>query len=368
MAYTIYKSNGQQLVTLLDGTVDSSIGLNLVGKNFINYGTVQNENFVWLLENQASDEAPLYPLRGQLWYDTGSSSLKYFDGAEFYSLANTAMLSGGVSVLEDAMLANIASLNAKLVSNVAALTANAATQSGVLSSLWANAAVQDSSINSLWANAATQHDTLQTLIAEVGEAESELAETANTVNGKILLINSNVTAANAAIASLQSSVSTISNTVTSHQNRLAQLEHLDYGALVGITNYAPLSSPALTGTPTAPTASSSDNSTKIATTAFVLSRENLIRSDVGNNLEAGLSNLSSTVNSQLSAKAPLNSPALTGTPTAPTATLNDSTTKIATTAFVRTATQYWDGSRKYVSTSAPTSGQGSDGDIWFQYV
>jgi hypothetical protein len=37
------------------------------------------------------------------------------------------------------------------------------------------------------------------------------------------------------------------------------------------TAYAPLASPALTGTPTAPTASSGDNSTTIATTAFVQS-------------------------------------------------------------------------------------------------
>lgn len=35
------------------------------------------------------------------------------------------------------------------------------------------------------------------------------------------------------------------------------------------TNYAPLASPALTGNPTAPTQSAADNSTKIATTAFV---------------------------------------------------------------------------------------------------
>ena len=67
MSYTIYKTNGLQLLTLLDGTLDTSTGLNLVGKNYINYGTVQNENFVWLLENQASDTPPLYPLTGQLW-------------------------------------------------------------------------------------------------------------------------------------------------------------------------------------------------------------------------------------------------------------------------------------------------------------
>ena len=40
-------------------------------------------------------------------------------------------------------------------------------------------------------------------------------------------------------------------------------------ATAAATTYAPLASPALTGTPTAPTPSTSDNSTKIATTAYV---------------------------------------------------------------------------------------------------
>lgn len=76
------------------------------------------------------------------------------------------------------------------------------------------------------------------------------------------------------------------------------------------TTRAPLASPAFTGNPTAPTQSTSDNSTKVATTAFV---------------KANLPDLSTY--------APLASPALTGTPTAPTQTTSDSSTKIATTAF-----------------------------------
>lgn len=45
--------------------------------------------------------------------------------------------------------------------------------------------------------------------------------------------------------------------------------------------------------------------------------------------------VTSAIQTQLDAKAPLNSPALTGTPTAPTATLATNTTQVATTAFVR---------------------------------
>lgn len=73
---------------------------------------------------------------------------------------------------------------------------------------------------------------------------------------------------------------------------------------------AKLASPALTGTPTAPTASANDSTTKIATTEYV--------------------------QTELLDYATLASPALTGTPTAPTPTADDSSTKVATTAFVMT--------------------------------
>lgn len=76
---------------------------------------------------------------------------------------------------------------------------------------------------------------------------------------------------------------------------------------------APLASPAFTGAPTAPTQASSDNSTKVATTAFVKTAVAAV---------------------DLSGLAPKDSPALTGTPTAPTAPVGDSSTKLATTAFV----------------------------------
>lgn len=56
-----------------------------------------------------------------------------------------------------------------------------------------------------------------------------------------------------------------------------------------------------------------------------------------------------TITAALAAKAPLASPALTGTPTAPTPTVGDNTTKLATTAFVKTATDALSGT--YVGTT-----------------
>jgi hypothetical protein len=41
-------------------------------------------------------------------------------------------------------------------------------------------------------------------------------------------------------------------------------------------------------------------------------------------------------------------------------------TWIATTGYARQATKYWDGSFKFVSTGAPSSSDGNNGDFWFQ--
>ncbi|HAU3148778.1 TPA: hypothetical protein JDD57_000703 [Salmonella enterica subsp. diarizonae] len=77
------------------------------------------------------------------------------------------------------------------------------------------------------------------------------------------------------------------------------------------SQYAPKESPALTGTPTAPTAIKTDNSTKLATTGHV---KNVVAD-----------------------YAPLASPGLTGKPTAPTAAQASNDTQLATTAFVKAA-------------------------------
>lgn len=47
--------------------------------------------------------------------------------------------------------------------------------------------------------------------------------------------------------------------------------------------------------------------------------------------------VTSAIQTQIDAKAPIDSPALTGTPTAPTATVGSGTNQVATTAFVQTA-------------------------------
>ena len=89
MAYTINKSNGELLISLPDGTLDTTLGINLVGRNYVGYGELHQENFVRLMENFADDVRPARPLVGQLWYDTSTQSLKYYNGSTFKPISNT---------------------------------------------------------------------------------------------------------------------------------------------------------------------------------------------------------------------------------------------------------------------------------------
>ncbi|HAO2989944.1 phage tail protein [Escherichia coli] len=112
------------------------------------------------------------------------------------------------------------------------------------------------------------------------------------------------------------------------------------------SQYAPKESPMFTGTPKAPTPAAGNNTTQVATTAFVqVALTALINGapatlDTLKEIAAAINNdpkFSTTINNALALKAPLLSPALTGTPTAPTAAQSVNNTQIATTAFVKSA-------------------------------
>lgn len=112
------------------------------------------------------------------------------------------------------------------------------------------------------------------------------------------------------------------------------------------SQYAPKDSPTLTGMPKTPTPPAGNNSTLIASTAFVQAAIIALIGgapatlDTLKEIAAAINNdpnFSTTINNALALKAPLASPALTGTPTAPTAVQSTNNTQIATTAFVKSA-------------------------------
>lgn len=83
MAYQVDKFNGTRLVSVEDGTIDTTTDIRFVGKNYAGYGEVQNENFLHLLENFSNTSAPPKVVTGQIWYDSGNKKLRFYDGSRF---------------------------------------------------------------------------------------------------------------------------------------------------------------------------------------------------------------------------------------------------------------------------------------------
>jgi len=83
MAYTIDRYNNTQLTVVEDGTIDQTTDLKLVGKIYAGYGEIQNENFVFLLENFSGANPPPKAISGQVWFDSSTRKLKFYDGSKF---------------------------------------------------------------------------------------------------------------------------------------------------------------------------------------------------------------------------------------------------------------------------------------------
>ena len=119
------------------------------------------------------------------------------------------------------------------------------------------------------------------------------------------------------------------------------------------------------------TAAANTNTTQVATTAYVQTElADLVNSapatlDTLKELSDALgadANFATTVTNNLALKAPLASPALTGTPTAPTAAVGTDSTQVATTAFVIDQIDASTQPGALYQTTAPTSPE--IGQIW----
>lgn len=104
MPYSVDRYSVPTTYVVEDGTIDSSLDIKLIGKNYAGYGEVQNENFLHLLENFAGTSAPPRPIAGQVWYDSATKKLKFYDsssarwkptgGAEVASAAPAGLTKG----------------------------------------------------------------------------------------------------------------------------------------------------------------------------------------------------------------------------------------------------------------------------------
>ena len=81
MAYKINNTFGTLLVTLADGTIDTTTtDLSLIGKGYAGFGEKLNENLVKLLENFNNTSAPNNKVQGQLWFDQTNKRVNVWTG------------------------------------------------------------------------------------------------------------------------------------------------------------------------------------------------------------------------------------------------------------------------------------------------
>jgi hypothetical protein len=134
----------------------------------------------------------------------------------------------------------------------------------------------------------------------------------------------------------------------------------------------------LWGVSTAITAPAGTANTMIATTEFVVNNSGFYSYKIYKNnswmwMDTTSANL--RVNNTEILTGSVSGVVLYQTPQAPTASQTfdgNGSPQIATTAYVKTATTWWDGSAKFVSNAAPilgvNDGGSNNGDFWFQYA
>ena len=84
MAYEINNTFGTKIVSLADGTLDTTTtDLALFGKGYAGFGEKLNENFVKILENFNNTSAPSNKIQGQLWFDQTNKQLNVYTGTKF---------------------------------------------------------------------------------------------------------------------------------------------------------------------------------------------------------------------------------------------------------------------------------------------
>jgi hypothetical protein len=491
MSYTLNKTNSETLLTLLDGTTSDAGGLTFIGKNYVSYGEIQNENFVKLLENFANNVSPTDPLKGELWYDTSTSPgvLKVYDGVRYkpvsaQTTANTAPTTGlstgdgwwdttndqykvysgtewvvvgpayskldGKSgaivevvydtsatkhvvtsiysnnnrtaiVSHDAtFMPNVAitgfatispgvnlstavsnnllhgtSRNAQQLGNVVAanyarkdqtetfavdtnvlgnvnvgtnlnaqisVVANVLSISNTLDDIVLQTMPGGSTVNSLTIDGITGNVSVRGVpttplgVATKSYVDLSKSEVIADLTANVVLINSNI---DSNVGIINTDIDALTTRMDTAEQDITDLYILD-------SVKAPVDSPVLTGTPQTTTASLGNDSTQIASTAYVMNQDAEREYQTNLTIQANVDAINTDMTNRLELKANLASPALTGIPTAPHPVFEANTAQIATTQYVQIATKYWDGSAKFISTDYPDPDAGEIGDFWFR--
>ena len=203
----------------------------------------------------------------QMWQSLYVSSNTIYVGGTPLSIVSNVVTVGGVPLVTYS--------NANVTAYLAAGTDT--TINGITTAWQSNAASQATDITTLYANAASQALSINSINSNITAANAAIV-TANsynqtyTTNAISTAINNLINSAPgtldtlgeiaANLASEGSAINAITNSITNTNANVT-------AANAVIATLAPISSPALTGTPTAPTANISVNNTQVATTAYV---------------------------------------------------------------------------------------------------
>ena len=374
MAYNVNKTDGSTIV-VIDGTKDTtSTSIVLFGRLVQNYGDQTNENFVHLLENFSFTTAPANPIKGQLWYDANATveNIKVYDGTDFISVGSN--LKGNVDLQGNLTVGGGGNLEIKEVGGLVNIT-NTNTDGNVaffanIGGTYTNVLNIDGSTGlvSVSANATAEFGITPKLQVDSIDAKNRydagVAMTANvaTINANLAVrtdaesqLTADVTAANVEIDTTQANI----GSYQTYSNTRADATSANIGTIVATT---------------IPGIDANIGSFQV----YANTKISVINANI-TGANASISTLSSRVDSvnlaqtaaltaNINTKADTASPTLTGTPVSPTPLFGANTTQIATAQYVMTRSEFWDGSRKFVSTADPTVSDGADGDIWFKYT
>lgn len=94
MPYIIENASGEPII-IPDGDLNTDYSIDLIGRNYENYGQVIAKTQIDLLDNFATQSSPpSSPTSGQLWFDKGGNQLRVYDATTGSWLPTRTIVSG----------------------------------------------------------------------------------------------------------------------------------------------------------------------------------------------------------------------------------------------------------------------------------